>query len=200
MSDGDDLPPLRDVIRRHGLAAKKSLGQNFLLDLNLTGRIARAAGPLDGVDRDRDRPGPRRPDPRAARRRRPPRDRDRARRARHRGARGDRGALSRAARRRRRRRARVRSQAVSRRRTRPHRRQPALQHRHRAAGLLADRRALAALVRPPGADVPARGRRAHRRPARQQDLWPALGAGRLARRRRKSCSTSIRPTSCRRRR
>jgi 16S rRNA (adenine1518-N6/adenine1519-N6)-dimethyltransferase len=45
----DDLPPLRDVIRRHGLAAKKSLGQNFLLDLNLTGRIARAAGPLDGV-------------------------------------------------------------------------------------------------------------------------------------------------------
>lgn len=42
----DDLPPLRDVIRRHGLSAKKSLGQNFLLDLNLTGRIARAAGPL----------------------------------------------------------------------------------------------------------------------------------------------------------
>jgi 16S rRNA (adenine1518-N6/adenine1519-N6)-dimethyltransferase len=45
----DELPPLRDVIRRHGLAAKRSLGQNFLLDLNLTGRIARAAGPLDGV-------------------------------------------------------------------------------------------------------------------------------------------------------
>ena len=40
----DNLPPLRDVIRRHELAAKKSLGQNFLLDLNLTGRIARAAG------------------------------------------------------------------------------------------------------------------------------------------------------------
>lgn len=38
------LPPLRDVIARHGLAAKKSLGQNFLLDLNLTGRIARGAG------------------------------------------------------------------------------------------------------------------------------------------------------------
>ena len=44
----DDLPPLRDVIHRHGLRAKKSLGQNFLLDLNLTARIARAAGPLDG--------------------------------------------------------------------------------------------------------------------------------------------------------
>ena len=38
------LPPLRDVIARHGLAAKKSLGQNFLLDLNLTARIARGAG------------------------------------------------------------------------------------------------------------------------------------------------------------
>ncbi len=42
----DDLPPLREVIRRHGLSAKKSLGQNFLLDLNLTARIARAAGDL----------------------------------------------------------------------------------------------------------------------------------------------------------
>lgn len=38
------LPPLRDVIARHGLMAKKSLGQNFLLDLNLTARIARGAG------------------------------------------------------------------------------------------------------------------------------------------------------------
>lgn len=42
----DGLPPLRDVIERYGLAAKKSLGQNFLLDLNLTGKIARAAGDL----------------------------------------------------------------------------------------------------------------------------------------------------------
>jgi len=40
------LPPLRDVIARHGLAARRSLGQHFLLDLNLTGRIARAAGDL----------------------------------------------------------------------------------------------------------------------------------------------------------
>ena len=46
MSDG--LPPLREVIARHGLAAKKSLGQNFLFDLNLTRRIARAAGAQDG--------------------------------------------------------------------------------------------------------------------------------------------------------
>jgi len=43
----DDLPPLREVIRRHDLSARKSLGQNFLLDLNLTARIARAAGSLD---------------------------------------------------------------------------------------------------------------------------------------------------------
>src|SRR6185295_1492917 len=58
MSEGSDLPPLRDVIRRHGLAAKKSLGQNFLLDLNLTGRIARAAGPLDGSTVIEIGPGP----------------------------------------------------------------------------------------------------------------------------------------------
>lgn len=41
-----DLPPLRDVIARHGLSARKSLGQHFLFDLNLTGRIARSAGDL----------------------------------------------------------------------------------------------------------------------------------------------------------
>jgi 16S rRNA (adenine1518-N6/adenine1519-N6)-dimethyltransferase len=44
----DGLPPLREVIRRHGLSAKKSFGQNFILDLNLTRRIARAAFPLEG--------------------------------------------------------------------------------------------------------------------------------------------------------
>ncbi len=54
----DDLPPLRDVIRRYGLAARKSLGQNFLLDLNLTARIARAAGPLAGVTVVEIGPGP----------------------------------------------------------------------------------------------------------------------------------------------
>ena len=58
MSAIDDLPPLREVIRRHGLRAKKSLGQNFLLDLNLTARIARAAGPLDGVEVVEIGPGP----------------------------------------------------------------------------------------------------------------------------------------------
>jgi 16S rRNA (adenine1518-N6/adenine1519-N6)-dimethyltransferase len=47
MSPIDDLPPLREVIREHSLSARKSLGQNFLLDLNLTARIARAAGPLE---------------------------------------------------------------------------------------------------------------------------------------------------------
>jgi 16S rRNA (adenine1518-N6/adenine1519-N6)-dimethyltransferase len=54
----DDLPPLRDVIRRHQLSARKALGQNFLLDLNLTARIARAAGPLDGVTVVEVGPGP----------------------------------------------------------------------------------------------------------------------------------------------
>ncbi|MGV2165959.1 16S rRNA (adenine(1518)-N(6)/adenine(1519)-N(6))-dimethyltransferase RsmA [Agrobacterium sp. 16-172Ci] len=54
----DGLPPLRDVIQRHGLDAKKSLGQNFLFDLNLTQKIARAAGPLDGVTVIEVGPGP----------------------------------------------------------------------------------------------------------------------------------------------
>lgn len=58
MSPLDTLPPLREVIRRHGLTAKKSLGQNFLLDLNLTGRIARAAGPLEDVTVVEVGPGP----------------------------------------------------------------------------------------------------------------------------------------------
>ena len=58
MSAIDDLPPLREVIRQHGLSARKSLGQNFLLDLNLTGRIARAAGPLDGATVIEIGPGP----------------------------------------------------------------------------------------------------------------------------------------------
>ena len=57
MSD-DGLPPLREVIAAHGLAAKKSLGQNFLFDLNLTRRIARAAGSLDGFTVVEIGPGP----------------------------------------------------------------------------------------------------------------------------------------------
>jgi 16S rRNA (adenine1518-N6/adenine1519-N6)-dimethyltransferase len=54
----DSLPPLRDVVRRHGLTARKSLGQNFLFDLNLTERIARAAGPLSGISVLEIGPGP----------------------------------------------------------------------------------------------------------------------------------------------
>ncbi len=54
----DGLPPLRDVIRKHDLIARKSLGQNFLLDLNLTGRIARAAGPLKDATVIEVGPGP----------------------------------------------------------------------------------------------------------------------------------------------
>ncbi len=53
-----DLPPLREVIARHGLAARKSLGQNFLFDLNLTRRIARAAAPLAGFTIVEVGPGP----------------------------------------------------------------------------------------------------------------------------------------------
>lgn len=58
MSSVDGLPPLREVIERHGLSAKKSLGQNFLLDLNLTGKIARAAGRLDDATILEVGPGP----------------------------------------------------------------------------------------------------------------------------------------------
>jgi 16S rRNA (adenine1518-N6/adenine1519-N6)-dimethyltransferase len=53
-----ELPPLRDVIRRHDLQARRSLGQNFLLDLNLTRRIARAAAPLEHVHVVEIGPGP----------------------------------------------------------------------------------------------------------------------------------------------
>ena len=54
----DDLPPLREVIARHGLAPKKALGQNFLLGLNLTAKIARLAGDLSGADVLEIGPGP----------------------------------------------------------------------------------------------------------------------------------------------
>jgi 16S rRNA (adenine1518-N6/adenine1519-N6)-dimethyltransferase len=56
MNDG--LPPLREVVARHGLDARKALGQNFLFDLNLTGRIARAAGPLENATIVEIGPGP----------------------------------------------------------------------------------------------------------------------------------------------
>ncbi len=54
----DGLPPLREVIEKHGLQAKKSLGQNFLLDLNLTGKIARTAGDLSQTTVIEVGPGP----------------------------------------------------------------------------------------------------------------------------------------------
>ena len=54
----DGLPPLREVAAAHGLQARKALGQNFLFDLNLTRRIARAAGPLEGVAVVEVGPGP----------------------------------------------------------------------------------------------------------------------------------------------
>mgnify|MGYP000129687314 FL=1 len=54
----DSLPPLREVIATHGLSAKKALGQNFLLDLNLTAKIARQAGDLTGMDVLEVGPGP----------------------------------------------------------------------------------------------------------------------------------------------
>lgn len=54
----DNLPPLREVIAQHGLRARKELGQNFLLDLNLTARVARVAGPLENVTVIEVGPGP----------------------------------------------------------------------------------------------------------------------------------------------
>lgn len=58
MSTIDSLPPLREVIRTHDLQARKSMGQNFLLDLNLTAKIARAAGDLTACDVLEIGPGP----------------------------------------------------------------------------------------------------------------------------------------------
>lgn len=58
MNAFDGLPPLREVIARHEIGAKRSLGQNFLLDLNLTGRIARSAGSLTDVTVIEIGPGP----------------------------------------------------------------------------------------------------------------------------------------------
>lgn len=58
MSQIDTLPPLREVIATHQLSARKSLGQNFLLDLNLTAKIARQAGDLTGCDVLEIGPGP----------------------------------------------------------------------------------------------------------------------------------------------
>ena len=58
MATIDGLPPLKEVIRKHDLVAKKQLGQNFLLDLNLTSKIARCAGDLKNADVLEVGPGP----------------------------------------------------------------------------------------------------------------------------------------------
>lgn len=58
MTAFDGLPPLREVLARHDLSARKSLGQNFLLDLNLTQKVARSAGTLAGVTVVEVGPGP----------------------------------------------------------------------------------------------------------------------------------------------
>ncbi len=58
MSQIDGLPPLREVLANHELNAKKALGQNFLLDLNLTQKIARTAGNLEGAHVIEVGPGP----------------------------------------------------------------------------------------------------------------------------------------------
>ena len=151
--------------RRMVSRAKKSLGQNFLLDLNLTRRIARAAGPLEGRDGLRSRARPRRPDARAAGRRRGhviAVERDerclpalaeiaRAYPGRLEIISGDALELDEA---------RIASHGERRAR----RRQPALQCRHRAAGEMADGANVAALLAEPDADVPARSGRAHRAP------------------------------------
>ena len=163
----DGLPPLRDVIERHELRAKKSLGQNFLLDLNLTGKIARAAGDLTANDGHRGRARSGRADPCAADERRRAGRRHRARRALPGGTGGDRRPLSGPPRNRRRRRPEDRFRRTLRRAASKDRRQPALQHRHRTAGALADGARLAALLPVVDADVPARGRRSASSPGRQ---------------------------------
>ena len=157
--DARPLPPLREVIARHGLSASKALGQNFLLDEQLLDRIARVPGPLAGERVYEVGPGPG----------------GLTRALLRAGARGDGGRARPALPRR-------RSPSLARRRRagstvvegdalaideraggRPYRRQPALQCRHRLAGALARRRGLAALVEVADPDVPAGGGRADRR-------------------------------------
>ncbi len=182
MSAIDDLPPLREVIRQHALSARKSLGQNFLLDLNLTARIARAAGPLEDATVVEIGPGPGgltrallalgarhviavERDQRALpaleeiSTRYPGRLEIVCTDAQHFDPRPLLGVDP-----------------------RENRRQPSLQHRDRALDRLAVDRTVAALVRHDGADVSARGGRTHRRARERRSLWTARRACELARR------------------
>ena len=181
VSQIDSLPPLREVVRRHGLVPKKSLGQNFLFDLNLTSRVARAAGPLEDVAVVEIGPGPgglTRALLAAGAREVVAIERDPrclpalAEIAEHYPGRL-RIVMADAA--------RLRPAPAARRRAGPDRRKPALQCRHRAPDRLARRRGMAALVAVADADVPARGRGTHRRRrARPRKLRPPRRARRLA--------------------
>ncbi len=162
-----DLPPLRDVIAAHGLRASKALGQNF------AGRAIARPDRCDprcarGRTRVRGRPRPRRPDAGAAAGRRAG-DRRGARRrclpALAELAAAFPGQLN-----------VIEATRSTSTRKRPaaagaYRREPALQCRDGAAGRLAGKRGLAALVAERDLDVPGRGRRADRREARQRSLW-----------------------------
>ena len=165
MPASDSLPPLREVVRKYGLLAKKSLGQNFLFDLNLTGRIARAAGPLDEATIVEIGPGPgglTRALIAEGARKVIAIERD----ERCVAALGEIAAvypgrlnvIAGDALDDRLRRSRARTCAG---RSSARLRQSSLQYRHRAARALDRNRTMAALVRSIDADVPARGRRAH---------------------------------------
>ena len=178
----DGLPPLREVLARHGLNARKSLGQNFLLDLNLTQKVARSAGQLDGVTVVEVGPGPGGLTRALLANGAAPGDRRRTRPSLPAGAAGDRRPLSGPARGHRGRRADHRSCRTVCRRTGQDRCQPALQHRHTAAAGLAAVGALAALLPVAHADVPEGGRAAHRGKAGLGRLRPAERSCRLAHR------------------
>ena len=189
------LPPLREVIARHGIAAQRRLGQNFLLDLNLTRRIARAGGAARRRHGHRDRRRPRRADPRAAWRGAPACHRDRARPALPRRARRARRGLSRAA---------CRSSPAT--RWRSTRR--ALTHAPRkivanlpyniATALLLGWLDRIREYRELDPDVSARGRPAARRGAAQQAVWAPRRCWPSGSPRRRSCSTCRPAPSCRR--
>ena len=200
----DDLPPLRDVIARTRPRARRSRSARTSCSTSTSRRDRARRRPARRTHRHRDRPRPRRADARAARRGRAARHRDRARRALPRGARGDRRALSRAgstsiagdALDDRLRRARARTRRAARCASSPT--CPTIS-RTRAADRLARERAVAAAGTIDGADVPARGGRAHRRDAgRARRLRPPRRA-RAAGARRRASSSTCRPPPSRRR-